>query len=176
MKWRERVRGDRSKQRLRFSLGGRYPLRSGNSTSGTTPSTPTAQRRISGETDFPCIYGDKVGLGRIYVKLPKDQPLEFDAWVDGVRDGRSYCGDGLSHLFDFAVNGVGVGEPGSGGKIGHSTSRLRELCRSRAMWPHCSTGTARQSRPKPSAGNGSMRNRTGISNAACRRYRSVPGT
>ncbi len=73
--------------------------------------------RISGETDFPCIYGDKVGLGRIYVKLPKDQPLEFDAWVDGVRDGRSYCGDGLSHLFDFAVNGVGVGEPGSGGKI-----------------------------------------------------------
>ena len=25
--------------------------------------------RISGETDFPCIYGDKVGLGRIYVKL-----------------------------------------------------------------------------------------------------------
>ena len=25
--------------------------------------------RISGETDFPCIYGDKVGLGRIYIKL-----------------------------------------------------------------------------------------------------------
>src|SRR5207248_3937788 len=25
--------------------------------------------RISGETDFPCIYGDKVGLGGIYVKL-----------------------------------------------------------------------------------------------------------
>ena len=25
--------------------------------------------RISGETDFPCIYGDKVGLGRAYVKL-----------------------------------------------------------------------------------------------------------
>ena len=23
--------------------------------------------RISGETDFPCIYGDKVGLGRVYV-------------------------------------------------------------------------------------------------------------
>ena len=27
--------------------------------------------RISGETDFPCIYGDKVGLGRAYVKLAK---------------------------------------------------------------------------------------------------------
>ena len=26
--------------------------------------------RISGETDFPCIYGERVGLGRVYVKLP----------------------------------------------------------------------------------------------------------
>ena len=25
--------------------------------------------RISGETDFPCIYGERVGLGRSYVKL-----------------------------------------------------------------------------------------------------------
>ena len=59
--------------------------------------------RISGETDFPCIYGDKVGLGRIYVKQPKDEPLDYDAWVQGLKDGRSYCGDGLSHLFDFRV-------------------------------------------------------------------------
>ena len=67
--------------------------------------------RISGETDFPCIYGDRVGLGRIYVKLPSnsDQPLNFEQWVEGVRDGRSYCGDGLSHLFDFAVDGLEVG-------------------------------------------------------------------
>ncbi len=69
------------------------------------------QARISGETDFPCIYGDKVGLGRIYVKLDKDQPLDFDSWILGVRDGRSYCGDGLSHILDFKVNDVGVGEP-----------------------------------------------------------------
>ena len=27
--------------------------------------------RISGETDFPCIYDEKVGLGRSYVKLDK---------------------------------------------------------------------------------------------------------
>jgi len=68
--------------------------------------------RISGETDFPCIYGDRVGLGRIYVKLDKDQPLTFDNWVFGLRDGRSYCSDGLAHLFDFSVNGLGVGEKG----------------------------------------------------------------
>jgi hypothetical protein len=67
--------------------------------------------RISGETDFPCIYGDKVGLGRIYVKLPADKPLDFDHWMQGVKDGRSYCGDGLSHIFDFRVNNLGVGDP-----------------------------------------------------------------
>ena len=31
--------------------------------------------RVSGETDFPCIYGDKVGLGRIYVKLDPGQKM-----------------------------------------------------------------------------------------------------
>ncbi|MBM4005098.1 MAG: hypothetical protein FJ295_17720 [Planctomycetes bacterium] len=66
--------------------------------------------RISGETDFPCIYGDRVGLGRIYVKLDNDQPLNFDAWVDGLKAGRSYCCDGLSHLIDFKVERLGVGE------------------------------------------------------------------
>ncbi len=79
--------------------------------------------RISGETDFPCIYGDKVGLGRIYVKLdpkkasggrqpPDGQQLNFDDWVLGVKDGRSYCCDGLSHLIDFSVGGLNVGEKG----------------------------------------------------------------
>jgi hypothetical protein len=73
--------------------------------------------RISGETDFPCIYGDKVGLGRIYVKLGEGEELNYDNWVQGLKTGRSYCGDGLSHILDFRVNGVAVGEPGSAGKI-----------------------------------------------------------
>jgi hypothetical protein len=76
--------------------------------------------RISGETDFPCIYGDKVGLGRIYVKMPgtptRNAQLDFDAWVQGIRDGRSYCCDGLSHLVDFSANGFAVGEKGDGGR------------------------------------------------------------
>ena len=29
--------------------------------------------RASGETDFPCIYGERVGLGRAYVKMPTPQ-------------------------------------------------------------------------------------------------------
>jgi hypothetical protein len=72
--------------------------------------------RISGETDFPCIYGERVGLGRAYVKLDQDQPLTYDSWVLAIRDGRSYCCDGLSHLYDFQVNGLGVGEKGAGGR------------------------------------------------------------
>ena len=72
--------------------------------------------RISGETDFPCIYGERVGLGRIYVKMPAGA-LDFDAWVEGLRDGRSYVGDGKSHLLDFTVDGVPVGEKTSNGEI-----------------------------------------------------------
>lgn len=64
--------------------------------------------RISGETDFPCIYDDKVGLGRSYIKL--DGELNYDQWVKGLKNGRSYVSDGLSHLFNFQVNGLGVGE------------------------------------------------------------------
>ncbi|MCA9035254.1 MAG: CehA/McbA family metallohydrolase [Planctomycetaceae bacterium] len=65
--------------------------------------------RISGETDFPCIYGDRVGLGRIYVGFDDDEELSYDTWVDGLKDGRSYCGDGLSHIIDFKVDDVSVG-------------------------------------------------------------------
>ncbi|MCH2201897.1 MAG: CehA/McbA family metallohydrolase [Fuerstiella sp.] len=72
--------------------------------------------RISGETDFPCIYGERVGLGRIYVKL-EDEELSYETWVDGLRDGRSYCCDGLSHLMNFRVNDLGVGERGPGGDV-----------------------------------------------------------
>jgi hypothetical protein len=77
--------------------------------------------RISGETDFPCIYGERVGLGRAYVKMPADRPLDFDGWVDGLRDGRSYCSEGLSHIIDFSVDGVGVGEPGPDGRLSQVT-------------------------------------------------------
>jgi hypothetical protein len=72
--------------------------------------------RISGETDFPCIYGERVGLGRAYVKPDESKPFDFDNWVFSLRDGRSYCCDGLSHLIDFNVNGLGVGESGVDGR------------------------------------------------------------
>ncbi len=67
--------------------------------------------RISGETDFPCIYGEKVGLGRAYVKL--DGKLSYDAWCEGIRAGRAYVSDGRSHLMDFTANDHALGVDGS---------------------------------------------------------------
>jgi hypothetical protein len=67
--------------------------------------------RISGETDFPCIYDEKVGLGRSYVRQ-KDK-LDFRAWTEGIRQGANYVSDGLSHLIDFEVNGTRMGEGSS---------------------------------------------------------------
>lgn len=65
--------------------------------------------RISGETDFPCIYGERVGLGRSYVR---QKELDYQDWVYGIREGRNYVGDGKSHLLDFRVNGVEMGADG----------------------------------------------------------------
>lgn len=67
--------------------------------------------RISGETDFPCIYGERVGLGRSYVKL--EGQLNYEAWCEGIREGKNYVSDGLSHLMDFKVENRAMGELGS---------------------------------------------------------------
>ncbi len=67
--------------------------------------------RASGETDFPCITGERVGLGRSYVKL--GEKLDYNLWCEGIRDGRCYVSDGKSHLIDFKVNDRNVGENGS---------------------------------------------------------------
>ena len=43
---------------------------------------------VSGETDFPCIYGERVGLGRSYVKVNSsgaaDAQLTYDDWCQGA--------------------------------------------------------------------------------------------
>ena len=82
--------------------------------------------RASGETDFPCIYDEKVGLGRSYVKLEK---LDYDAWCEGIRQGRNYVSDGRSHLMAFKANDVAMGENGSELRLGrpgkiHLTARV----------------------------------------------------
>ncbi len=63
--------------------------------------------RISGETDFPCIYGERVGLGRSYIRLAGE--LDYDDWCEGISTGKGYVSDGRSHLIDFKVNDVVMG-------------------------------------------------------------------
>ena len=67
--------------------------------------------RISGETDFPCITDDRVGLARSYAKV--EGPLTYRKWLDSVQAGRSYVSDGRSHLMDFSVNGTFAGTANS---------------------------------------------------------------
>lgn len=74
--------------------------------------------RISGETDFPCIYGERVGLGRSYVKLP--EKWTYEDWCEGIRVGRNYVGDGKSHLLDFAAT-----QGAATARMGEGESELR---------------------------------------------------
>ncbi|MBN8730385.1 MAG: CehA/McbA family metallohydrolase [Acidobacteria bacterium] len=73
--------------------------------------------RISGETDFPCIYGERVGLGRSYVK---QKALDYADWVMGIREGRNYVSDGKSHILDFRAGSIEMGMAGSELKMAKS--------------------------------------------------------
>lgn len=72
--------------------------------------------RISGETDFPCIYDGRVGQGRGYAKI--DGALSYAKWLAAIRNGRTYVSDGRSHLMDFSVNGIEIGTKNSEVRLG----------------------------------------------------------
>ncbi len=63
--------------------------------------------RASGETDFPCISGDRVGMGRVYAKV--DGRLTYDAWCEALARGRSYVSDGTAHLMELTAQSVSTG-------------------------------------------------------------------
>jgi len=65
--------------------------------------------KASGETDFPCISGSRVGQGRVYVQLGKVDKISFDDWCEGLAKGRSYVSDGYAHALKFSVNGKDSG-------------------------------------------------------------------
>jgi hypothetical protein len=67
--------------------------------------------RLAGETDFPCITDERVGLSRSYVKV--NGPLTYRKWIDGLRSGRSYMSNGRVHLMDFSLNDLEVGDHNS---------------------------------------------------------------
>lgn len=65
--------------------------------------------KVSGETDFPCISGSRVGQGRVYVQLGKTDMVDYAAWCNGIAKGRSYVSDGYAHALEFKVQDVAPG-------------------------------------------------------------------
>lgn len=61
--------------------------------------------RIAGETDWPCIYDQAVGMARSYVKL--EGPLSYAGWCAGLAAGRSYVSDGRAHFIDLTAKAAG---------------------------------------------------------------------
>ncbi|MEJ7769475.1 MAG: CehA/McbA family metallohydrolase [Chitinophagaceae bacterium] len=59
---------------------------------------------LSGETDFPCIFDERVGIARSYFK--PGNMLNFTNYADALKKGRSYVSDGGSHITDITVNGT----------------------------------------------------------------------
>ncbi len=103
--------------------------------------------RISGETDFPCIYGERVGLGRSYVKLPAK--WTYEDWCEGIRAGRNYVGDGKSHLMEFQATAesrhVVMGEAASELHL-TSAGKIRASARV-AAWLNLEPSAEAQARP-----------------------------
>lgn len=114
--------------------------------------------RVSGETDFPCIYGERVGLGRSYVKLPA--LWTYEDWCEGIRAGRNYVGDGKSHLMDFKASAgprtIVMGDDGS---------ELRLTSPGKSTPPRTSPPDSIPSPRRTSAGAPSTPSPTGTSNA-----------
>ncbi len=65
--------------------------------------------KASGETDFPCMSGERVGQGRVYVQLGRIRRLDFADWCNALARGRSYVSDGFAHALSFQVNDVSPG-------------------------------------------------------------------
>lgn len=64
-----------------------------------------------GETDYPCLSGERVGMGRSYVRLD-ERPFGnegYEAWVRNLQQGRVYAGDGRSHFLVFTAQGQSSG-------------------------------------------------------------------
>lgn len=63
--------------------------------------------KVSGETDFPCMSGNAVGQGRVYVAMDKTDKIDFTAWCRGLAEGRSYISDGYAHSLSFDLSRAG---------------------------------------------------------------------
>jgi len=66
--------------------------------------------KASGETDFPCMSGTRVGQGRTYVRLGTQGRVDYAQWVQGIARGRGYVSDGYAHALAFTVDDRSSGD------------------------------------------------------------------
>ena len=66
---------------------------------------------FAGETDWPCVSDDRVGMSRTYVQLdnPPAGDAGYDRWAESLKAGRVYMSDGRAHALEFRVD---EGRPG----------------------------------------------------------------
>ena len=110
--------------------------------------------KVSGETDFPCMSGTRVGQGRVYVRLGNVACRRLRRLVRGPRRGRSYVSDGYAHALEFTV----------GGKRPGDRLELREA-------RDCAGPGEDRFRRPDAAGRGPRRHRPGRGPASRRRHR-----
>ncbi len=66
---------------------------------------------ISGETDYPCIFDERIGMARSYARL--GDRLDFDGFTEKLKAGATYVSDGRSHIYDFKVENTMLGDNNS---------------------------------------------------------------
>lgn len=74
-----------------------------------------------------------MGLGRSYVRASDSAQLTYNDWCQGLREGRNYASDGYSHLMEFSINGLAMGERGGELRLGDGGGRVKVALKAAAM-------------------------------------------
>ncbi len=122
------------------------PRPPGSSTSGITRSTAGSAPRLAARPTSPASTASASGWAASTSSFADGQ-LDFDAWCEGIKQGRSYVSDGHSHLIDFQVNDAAVGE--SGGELKLDSPATVKVTAQVAAYlePQPVTGSPGDSRP-----------------------------
>lgn len=94
--------------------------------------------KASGETDFPCMSGNAVGQGRVYVQLGDVDQIDFAQWCNYLAAGKSYVSDGYAHALEFEAQHAGQSAR-SGDRIdlpSDGTLKVRARLALAAKMPH----------------------------------------
>ena len=81
--------------------------------------------KASGETDFPCMSGTRVGQGRMYVQLGKQDRVDYAQWCRASPAAAATSATATRTRWSFAVNGKSVGRRAAAGQPGQGDRRAK---------------------------------------------------